>query len=243
MRIKMVVEYDGTDFHGFQRQKGLRTVDQTLEEAILSLTGGSIKVIGSGRTDAGVHALGQVVAFDTQTTIPAERFAVALNSLLPRDVQVLTSEQAADGFHPRYDAISKTYRYVVYRSPAGYTLKRRYAYGYYRELDLSAIKAAVRRLEGEHDFRGFMASGSAVKNTVRTIRQLAVAENGPDLIFEVVANGFLYHMVRNLVGTLLEIGRGSLDVQSIDRIINSGDRRLAGPTVPACGLCLVKVDF
>ncbi|NLV17803.1 MAG: tRNA pseudouridine(38-40) synthase TruA [Syntrophomonadaceae bacterium] len=243
MRIKLLVEYDGSDFHGFQRQTGLRTVDRSLEEAICLLTGEEIRVKASGRTDAGVHALGQVVAFDTTSGIPPDRFAWALNTKLPADIRVLSSEKVHPDFHPRYDARSKTYRYLIYRSPEGYTLQRRYTYGYCRPLDLPVMELAAKELLGEHDFRGWMASGSNIKDTVRTIYTFSIEEHWPYLIFEVAANGFLYHMVRNLVGTLLEIGREAMPLQSITTILQTGDRNQAGPTAPATGLYLVKVEY
>ncbi len=243
MRIKLIVEYDGTDFHGFQRQPGKRTVDRVLEEAISRVTGEEVRVIGAGRTDAGVHALGQVVAFDTRATIPPERYCPAINSFLPADVRIVSSEETAPDFHPRYQARRKTYRYLVYRKAAGYTLYRRYAHLYTGELDVNLIKEGIRYTTGRHDFRGFMAAGSAVQDTVRTVCQFTAEENMPWLKFEITGDGFLYKMVRNLVGTLLEIGRGAMSLEQLEKVMRTGDRTLAGPTAPACGLYLVKVDY
>lgn len=242
-RIKLIVEYDGTDFYGFQRQPGLRTVDQVLEKAIARVTGEEVRVLAAGRTDAGVHALGQVVVFDTCSVIPAQRFAPALNSWLPEDVQIVSSEECAPDFNPRHAALSKTYRYLIYRQKAGYTLWRRYAHFYDRPLDLEAMQAAARLVVGRHDFAAFMASGSAVKDTVREVYSFEVREEMPWLTMEINGNGFLYHMVRNLAGSLLEVGRGAVTVEEFADVLNSGDRSMAGPTAPAQGLYLVEVRY
>jgi tRNA pseudouridine38-40 synthase len=243
MRIRLVVEYDGTDFHGFQRQPGQRTVDQVLEEAILRLTKERVQVIGSGRTDAGVHALGQVVAFSTKATIPPDRFSPAINTFLPFDIRAIRSDEVASDFHPCYKARNKTYRYLVYRSIEGYTLYRKHAHQYTGRLDPAMLQEATRQIIGEHDFRGFMASGSDVQNTVRTVYQFTVEEKFPWMKIEITADGFLYHMVRNLVGTIIEIGRGAMSLEHLREVINTGDRKKAGPTAPAPGLYLVKVDY
>ena len=243
MRIKIVVEYDGTNFHGFQRQPGQRTVDQVLEEAISRLTGQMVQVTGSGRTDAGVHALGQVVSFDTQAAIPPDRYCPAINTFLPPDVRVIHSEEAEPDFHPRYHARCKTYRYLIYRSMEGYTLVRRYSHQYFGNLDLERLQAATHFILGKHDFRGFMAAGSDVQNTVRTVNQFTIEENLPWFRIEITGDGFLYRMVRNLVGTLIEIGRGTMTLEQLQEVIRTGDRKKAGPTAPACGLYLVKVDY
>jgi len=243
MRIKLVVEYDGTDFHGFQRQPGRRTVDQVLEEAIFQVTREEVQVIGSGRTDAGVHALGQVVAFDSRMVIPPARYCQAINTFLPPDVRILCSEEAAPDFHPRYHARSKTYRYLVYRVSEGYTFHRRYAYQYTRSLDLPRLQEAARHIAGKHDFRGFMASGSDVQDTVRTVHRFTIEEDLPWLKFEITGDGFLYRMVRNLVGTLIEIARGAMTIEQMQEVLRTGDRTKAGPTAPARGLYLVRVDY
>ncbi|MGE5405398.1 MAG: tRNA pseudouridine(38-40) synthase TruA [Candidatus Saccharibacteria bacterium] len=243
MRIKLTIEYDGTDFNGFQRQPELRTVDQALEKAIIKVTGEPTRVTGAGRTDAGVHALGQVVAFDTESSVPPERFALALNSYLPEDLQVIKSEEAADDFHPRRSAVNKTYRYRVYREREAYTFWRRYAHLYAGDLNIEDMQAAAAMVVGEHDFRSFMASGSTVEDTVRTIFDFTVVEEKPWLTFEVTGNGFLYNMVRNLVGTLLEVGRGAMTVSQFREVVESRNRTLAGPTAPANGLFLVEVRY
>ncbi len=243
MRIRLVVEYDGTDFYGFQRQPKLRTVDQVLKEAIYRVTKEEVQVIGSGRTDAGVHALGQVVAFNTDTLIPPEKYRKAINTYLPPDIRVVRSEKATPDFHPRFDALSKMYRYLIYRSNEGYTFLRRYSYNYTKPLDLEVMHKVARHVRGEHDFRGFMASGSAVQNTVRQVYQFTIDENPPWMKIEITGNGFLYRMVRNMVGTLIEVGRGAMSFEQLVEVIRTGDRKIAGPTAPAQGLFLVKVDY
>lgn len=242
-RIKLIVEYDGTDFYGFQRQPGLRTVDQVLEKAIARVTGEEVRVLAAGRTDAGVHALGQVVVFDTGTAIPARRFAPAINSWLPEDVQVISSEECSPDFNPRHAARSKTYRYLIYRQRAGYTLWRRYAHFYDRPLNIEAMQEAARLVVGRHDFAAFMASGSSIKDTVREVYVFRVHEELPWLTMEINGNGFLYHMVRNLAGSLLEVGRGAMTVKEFADVLNAGDRSRAGPTAPAKGLYLVEVRY
>lgn len=243
MRIKMIVEYDGTDFHGFQRQPSQRTVDQTLEEAVYKVTGQECRILGAGRTDAGVHALGQVVAFDTGSGMPPERFARALNGCLPPDVAVISSELANDTFHPRFDARAKTYRYQIYCGQSGYTLMRRAAWQVNDPLNIADLHEAMACLIGTNDYRAFMASGSDVTDCVRTISDFTVRMEEQCYLFEITANGFLYHMVRNLIGTLVPIGRGLLPPESMAEILESGDRRNAGPTAPACGLCLMRVFY
>lgn len=244
MRIKLVIEYDGTHFAGFQRQPGLRTVDQTLEESILRLTGQKVKVLGAGRTDAKVHALGQVVAFDIQDNpIPPGQFAKALKGYLPPDIGVLRSEEVGPDFHPRYSAKGKRYRYLIYRQPEGYTLVRDRAHLVTEALELEKVKEACALLEGEHDFSAFMTKGSQVKNTIRNVFSCSVVEAYPWLKLEIAADGFLYHMVRNIVGTLIEVGKGKIAPRDLGKIIESGQRAMGGPTAPPQGLYLVEVYY
>jgi len=243
VRIKALIEYEGTRYNGFQRQPRGLTVEGELMKALRKLTGEEIRIAAAGRTDAGVHALGQVIAFDTRSSIPPERFCPALNSVLPPDIRVLKSEEAPGDFHPRYQARAKTYSYLIYRRDEGRTFWRNLAYYYPYPLDLPAMKKAARYIEGEHDFRAFCASGSGTKNYVRTVFGLTIKEKGPFLKIEVCGNGFLYNMVRIMVGTLLEVGRGKTSPQEVQDIILSGSRERAGPTVPACGLYLKRVFY
>jgi len=241
--IRMVVEYDGSGFHGFQVQPRLRTVQGVLTEALQKLTREEVRVIGAGRTDAGVHALGQVVNFFTASTIPAERFAPALNGMLPPDLRVRKSEEAEPGFHARYSALGKTYCYLVYRCRQGGALMRNYALLYDGELDVSAMQEAANYALGRHSFKAFCASGSEVRSYVRNIKEFTVSEERRWLKITVTADGFLYHMVRNLAGTLLEVGKGQRRAEEMARLLQEGERSQAGATAPPQGLYLVKIEY
>lgn len=244
--IKLTVAYDGTDYYGFQHQNdpNLPTIQSCLEEAIALITKTPHRINGSGRTDAGVHALGQVVNFYTDATIPTDRFVPALNSVLPRDIVVVDAEEVPLEFHARFSAKRKTYRYWIDTGRVPHVLRRRYSHFVSTPLDLERIKEAAQRLVGEHDFASFQASGSSVKTTVRRIYRLDVTASDEGLItIEAEANGFLYNMVRIIVGTLLEVGRGKLQPEDIDTILAAKDRRAAGPTAPPQGLCLMRVEY
>lgn len=241
--IRLLIEYDGSDFLGFQIQPRGRTVQGVLQAALERLTGERAKVIGAGRTDSGVHALGQVVNFHSGSSIPPDRYAPALNGLLPADLRVRESGEAPPEFHARYSARSKTYRYLVYRRREGAVLQRKYALLLDSRLDLEAMREAARCLTGRHSFKSFCASHSGVRNYVRTVQEFLVEEQGDWLRFEVTADGFLYRMVRNMVGTLLEVGTGRRKPQEIDEIILSQDRARAGFTAPAQGLYLVRIEY
>jgi tRNA pseudouridine38-40 synthase len=215
-----------------------------LEQAIAVVTKVSHRINGSGRTDAGVHALGQVVNFRTTASIPTDRFVPALNSVLPRDIVVTEAEEVPLDFHARFSAKRKTYRYWIETGKVPNVLRRRYSHFVSVPLNLDRLKQAAQRLVGEHDFASFQASGSNVKTTVRRIYRLDVTSNPDGLIeIEVEANGFLYNMVRIIVGTLIEVGRGKLAPEEIDDILAARDRNAAGPTAPPQGLCLLRVDY
>lgn len=243
--IKLVMEYDGTGFAGFQIQPSGRTVQGVLQEALKRLTGEPVKLIGAGRTDAGVHARGQVANFQTESSIPGERFAPALNGgrCMPGDLRILESSEAPPEFHARYSATRKTYEYLVYRKTEGAVMHRDHALILTEALDLDAMREAAAYLMGTHRFKSFCASGSGVKRLVRTVKELAVEERGEWLKFTVTADGFLYHMVRNIVGTLLLVGEGKISPEDVKTILESEDRRRAGPTAPAQGLYLVRVEY
>lgn len=243
MTIKLTLSYDGTNFSGWQIQKNERTVQLELERAIARLTGENVAVTGSGRTDAGVHALGQVASFETNSNIPAENFAKALNTVLPADVKVLKSELEKDGFNARKSAKKKTYEYRVYKSSCVLPLLDRYAQRVDENLDLSAMKECASILVGEHDFKAFCATGSSVKTTVRTIYSLDVEENDGEITFTVCGNGFLYNMVRIIVGTLLRAGQGKIDKEQVEEMLLLGKRDLGGATVSAKGLTLKSVEY
>lgn len=242
--IKLVLEYDGTNYAGWQRQKNALTIQQVLEEALYKLTGEKITVIGAGRTDSGVHARGQVANFLTASRIPAERFSFALNSVLPWDIRALDSHEVPHEFHARYWAKAKHYRYSIWVRPHAPAIGRNYYYHVPDSLDVDAMKAATRYIIGTHDFKAFQSTGSSAKNTVRTIYEAYWTWEPPCyLYFDIKGNGFLYNMVRILVGTFIEIGRHKMSESDIRQALESGDRNKAGPTAPAHGLCLEKVYY
>ncbi len=243
MKVKLTVEYDGTEYCGWQIQPNGVTVQQCLESAIEKLTGERVCVIGSGRTDSGVHAKGQVAHFDTECTIPPERIALAINTHLPDDIRVVRSERVADDFHARFCAKNKTYCYKMYLSETIRPLLDRYAARVTYPVDLTLMQTAAELFVGEHDFCSFMASGSEVKDTVRTIYSASVKQVEDEIYFTVCGNGFLYNMVRIMVGTLVEIGAGRIDINALKRALNGGDRSLAGKTMPPRGLTLMKVEY
>ncbi|HAG09003.1 MAG TPA: tRNA pseudouridine(38-40) synthase TruA [Desulfotomaculum sp.] len=246
--FKITIAYDGTNYHGFQKQQGtgLKTIQEVLEDCLSHLSGEKIKIIGAGRTDAGVHALNQVINFTVSNwKIPAGRIVPALNGLLPDDIVALTAAEMPIQFHARFGAKAKTYVYTVYNHPLPSPFWRLYSYFVPRPLDVAACVEAANFLEGQHDFASFMAmaNGTQPKNTVRTLYRAKVTQKDKFIYFIFQADGFLYRMVRLMSGTLLEVGKKKLAPQEIINILNSCDRTLAGPTVPAHGLCLVKVEY
>jgi tRNA pseudouridine38-40 synthase len=242
--VKLVVEYDGTRYCGFQRQKGLPTIQTELETAIETITKTYSHVTASGRTDAGVHALGQVVNFRTYARIPVDKFVPALNSVLPEDIRIRCAEEAPWRFHARYDARWKTYEYSIDTRPVPSVFTRNFVYDLNAPLNLEEMKIAARFLVGVHDFRSFASSGGSAKTFTRNVRKLEItARDDPMLRILIEANGFLYNMVRTIVGTLLQVGLGKISAEDVKYIRDARDRRLAGPTAPACGLCLIKVDY
>jgi len=243
MNVKILLEYDGTAYCGWQRQKNALSIQEVLETAISTITGEKVNVIGSGRTDAGVHALSQVANFKTNTRIPIDKLPYAINSKLPEDIVVKHAEQVAEDFHARFCAKSKIYTYTIYNSKFPSPLLRKYSYFYSKPLDINAMKRAAEKLVGIHDFKAFMASGRPVKSTVRHLQRLEVVQNGDIVKLEIQANGFLYNMARIIAGTLLDVGIGKKDADEMTSIIKSKDRNCAGKTLPPEGLCLVKVIY
>jgi tRNA pseudouridine38-40 synthase len=242
--IRLLLEYDGTRYHGWQRQADAATIQQTLEEALERLTGEKVALIGSGRTDAGVHARGQVANFRTESAIPLTAFHKGLNSLLPRDIVVLSATEAEPSFHARKSARAKTYEYLILNRGNRSPLNRHYAWWIAPPLDLTAMAGAAAVLPGEHDFAAFRASGSDNINPVR--RVLAASwrkEAGGWLTFTINATGFLRGMVRSLVGTMAEVGRGKAPATIMAELLESGARHQAGPTAPPQGLYLVEVFY
>ncbi len=239
--IKLTICYDGTDFHGWQRQPGLRTIQQTLEEAILALTQTQPKTTASSRTDAGVHALGQVVHFHTASRHPPEIILRALNALLPRDLRVLEVREMPQSFHATLDAISKRYRYVIDDAAIPSPFHLRYSWQVLRRLDIAAMNRAGAVLVGRHDFRSFETEWPNRTSSVRTVTDLIVTRCDDLVWIEVEADGFLYNMVRAIAGTLSWVGSGKRPESWVSNALRAENRVEAGPTAPPQGLFLVKV--
>ncbi len=244
-RIMLIVSYDGTNYHGWQVQPSAVTIEGMLNKAICSLTGEAIQVIGASRTDAGVHALGNVAVFDTESRIPAERFSYALNQRLPEDIVIQKSLWVLDTFHPRYCDCKKTYEYTIVNRDFPLPEYRNTAYYCYGKLDLKRMQKAAEVFLGEHDFAAFCSAGAQVRSTVRTIYSLEIVKDDMEgkICVRVQGNGFLYNMVRILVGTLLEVGKGAIPLEDVEHIITSRDRTQAGPTAPAKGLRLLRIEY
>ena len=240
--VKLTVEYDGTAYHGWQRQANALTVQQVLEEGIAAIVGHEVTLYGSGRTDAGVHALGQVASFHIRSTIPADRLPHAINSAIPPDIAVVRADDVAHDFHARYSATGKTYRYTILCRPVRPAVGARYVHWVRRALDAAAMQAAAAHFVGEHDFAAFETESTG-EGSVRTVTEAGVERDGERIEFTVSANGFLYNMVRAMVGTLLEVGLGKRPPDDIPRLLAARDRSLVGPTAPAKGLCLMQVDY
>lgn len=246
--FKLILEYDGTDFAGFQTQgQGERTVQSTLERAVLELTGEKTPVIAAGRTDAGVHARGQVVNFRTDWAIPVDRVAVAMNGILPRDIAVQRADEVPEEFHARFSAKQRTYVYLVWTAPERSALWGRFALHEPRDLDLEAARKAAGCLIGSRDFGAFANAGGEPGSTLtRDLRRLEIRSVKPGALIAVVvtANAFLRSMVRNLVGALLTVGRGEMTIDELAAIAETKDRTSNPcPTAPAHGLCLLRVDY
>lgn len=241
--IKLNIEYDGTNYGGWQKQKNNRTIQQCIEEAIKLLTGEEVELIGSSRTDAGVHAKGMVANFITNSQIPADKFREAINTKLPDDIGIIKSEEVDKNFHSRYDSKGKTYCYTLVNRYEKVCIGRNYVYQVRDELNYNLMKEAAKYFLGKHDFRAFKTNGSSVKTSVRTISGLKLELKGDVIKIFVSADGFLYNMVRIIVGTLIEVGKGKIKPEDIESIIKNGDRSKAGPCVPPNGLVLEKVFY
>lgn len=243
LNVKLTLAYDGTLYHGFQRQINAISIQEVLERTLHRVYGEVTGVTGSGRTDSGVHARGQVVNYYAPFEIPVDRISYALNSVLPYDIRVLSAEIVSKEFHARFDARSKVYSYTVDQAEFHSVLSRLYSYHLPGPLDVKKMNQASKYFLGKHDFSAFCSSKSCVKNKEREIKKAFWEEEGHILRFIIEADGFLYNMVRIIVGTLLEIGKGRMNIRDISEIIASGHRQAAGPTVPARGLCLEKVYY
>jgi tRNA pseudouridine38-40 synthase len=242
-RVRLTLEYDGTDFVGWQRQPNGRSVQAVLESGLAELLGAPVSAEAAGRTDAGVHALGQVVAFDAPRALPEKAYLRGLSSLLPPDVAVVGAEEVPDDFDPRRWATGKRYRYLISRRPGRSPLLRRTHWELFAALEVAAMRAAARALLGTHDFTSFRAADCEAPHPRRTLRELGVHEEGEVLQIEVEGTAFLKHMVRNVVGSLVEVGRGKRPPEWIAEVLAAKDRTLAGPTAPAHGLTLVSVSY
>lgn len=242
-RIKMTIEYDGTNYHGFQRQANAHTLQAEIERRLFELTGEKISIMASGRTDSGVHAKGQVIAFDSQSRIPSDRWSMALNSFLPQDIRVLDAKEVEPDFHPQFQAKRKRYQYLIQRSRENTVFYRNYAYCYPYPLDLKKMQQACTYIEGYHDFTAFCARNATSKTFDRTVYSCKLAEDGPFLCLDIEGNGFLYNMVRIITGTLIHVGLGKIEAADLAEIIKSKKRSLAGPTVPPQGLYLLSVIY
>jgi tRNA pseudouridine38-40 synthase len=246
VNVKLEVQYDGTDFNGWQIQEGQtgsRTVQSELKQAVEKIVKEPVVLIGAGRTDAGVHARGQVANFITAKPIPEEKWVPALNSLLDGDIRVTAAEEVPLEFHAQHSALKKMYCYYILNSRYADVFLRRYTLHCTHPLDIEGMSAAVESLKGRKDFRAFCASGSSVKSFERTIYQADIFSRGKLLVFRITADGFLYKMVRTVVGTLLEIGKGKQPPEWMESLIEGGERIKAGPTAPPQGLVLEKVWY
>lgn len=239
----LTVAYDGTNYHGWQYQNNGKTIEGELNKALSSLLQKNIEVIGASRTDAGVHAMCNAAVFDTDAGIPAEKYSYALNQMLPDDIRIRKSEEVPVGFHPRKTDTIKTYEYRIDCEEFADPLKTRYAYFTYVPLDAGKMQEAAFHLIGTHDFKSFCSVNTTATTTVRTIHDIQVIRDGVDIIIRVTGNGFLYNMVRIIVGTLMDVGRGKYAPEKVKEILEAIDRTAAGPTVPACGLMLKELHF
>lgn len=242
--FRLLLEYDGTHYHGWQRQQGVMTIQEMLESKLAIMLGAGVRVRASGRTDAGVHARGQVVNFHARSRLKPSEFQHGLNALLPPDIVVLRADEVPEAFHARFSARMKTYEYRILNRPVRSALERNACWHIRQPLEIEAMRQALEVIRGEHDFAAFMATGSTVQSTVRIVSSASIEQSaGGVILVRFAANGFLRHMVRNLVGTLVDVGRGKLEREHLAAILASGDRRRAGMTAPARGLFLDHVDY
>ena len=241
--IKLTIEYDGKDFNGWQKQPDKLNIQGTIEKAIERVTGEIVELTASGRTDAGVHSLGQVANFKTNTNIPIEKIPVAINSQLKKSIVIKKAEEVDEKFHSRLSCKRKTYRYIINNSPEGSAIYRNLETHIPYKLNVEKMKEAIKYFIGEHDFKAFKASGTSSKSSVRTIYDAKIYEDKERIFIELTGNGFLYNMVRIIAGTLVDVGSGKIMPEDIVNIINSKKRENAGKTLPPQGLYLLNVDY
>ena len=242
-RYKLIVAYDGTNYNGFARQPNGVTVVETLEEAVEKIVQHKVYILGAGRTDTGVHAAGQCCIFDSETKVPVERLAKAINSQLPKDISVQSVEKVSDEFHPRFGAKRKTYRYQILNAKQRSPFLDKYTLLYPYEMDLDKMRLAAEKMVGTHDFKCFCSSKTDVQDTVRTIYDINIYQQDELVTVDICGNGFLYNMVRIIIGTLLKVNEGKLEPNDITRVIESKERNLAGPTAPPQGLTMLKIIY
>ena len=243
-KIVLIMEYDGTHYHGFQLQDGFPTIQGETEEALWKLTGERLRVMTASRTDAGVHAKGQVVSFRTKSPLPLPAFINGLNYYLPRDIAVKAAHRVSDSFNVRRDAISREYNYYILNSLTRSPIRKGFSYLVTGHLDIEAMNLACQALIGEHDFASFASCiGVGTKNTMRNMYRAKIDKDGELAVFNMVANSFLPHQVRNTAGALIRVGLGKVSVDQFHSIIEAKKPGLAGPTAPACGLCLMRINY
>lgn len=242
--IKLTISYDGTNYHGWQKQKNKVTIQQTLESALEKILNKKINLTGAGRTDAGTHAIAQIANFKIDSVrIPLNKLSVALNSTLRDDIRVLSSEIVQENFHARKSAKTKTYLYVISNTPVQSPFSARYSWYIPYKINLKRMQKAAKMLKGKQDFKSFMSQGSNTKSTVRNLREIKIKKKNSQIIFTFEADGFLKQMVRNIIGTLVEIGIGKREPEEILKILNAKDRTKAGVCAPANGLFLLEVNY
>jgi len=241
--IRLLIEYDGTNYAGWQWQKNDKTIQETLEKAIGQVVQESVKIYGAGRTDAGVHALGQVANFRTASNIPSGRLLPAINFYLPHDITIKDAADVPESFHAQYCAMSKVYQYTLFNDWVRTSLNRNFCYVCGFQLNVDKMLDAAQYLTGTHDFTSFTTRALQEKNRIRSVKRLEIKKKGTYIYFTIEADGFLYNMVRSIVGTLIEVGRGKIAVENVKDILDAKNRNLAGPTAPAKGLCLMEVKY
>lgn len=242
-RIKLTIAYDGTNYHGWQIQPNAVTIEQVLNETLSKVTGEDVVVIGASRTDSGVHAMGNVAVFDTNSTIPTSKMAVAINTSLPDDIVIIDAVEVDSSFHPRYGNITKTYEYTIWKNKIPNPLRSRYTCYHYYDLDVTKIRESLECLIGEHDFASFCSNKSDIEITTRTIYNIDVEETEDEIKFRFIGDGFLYHMIRLIVGLAIKIGDNIVPVSEMKRVLEYKTKGYAKYVAPACGLCLMSIDY
>lgn len=242
-RVKLTVAYDGTNYCGWQVQPNGITIQEVLNQCLSEFTGEKIETIGASRTDAGVHALGNVAVFDTEMRMPGDKFSFALNQRLPEDIRIQKSEEVDVNFHPRYIKSQKTYEYRILNRRFPIPTERFYSHFTYIPLDIEKMRKAAEYLVGKHDFKSFCGTGAQVKTTVRTVKEIQIEKNEDRITIRITGEGFLYNMVRIIAGTLMDIGGGLYPPEKMQEILEAKDRKKAGPTAPARGLTLMEIQY